>query len=519
MVAVVMTIKIISDVKTQQPTPSAVDWDDIQALLRFGFGHLPEASFLLLQIKDVQAARAWLATAPVTSAVDSKPLPSTALQVALTHEGLQALKVPPEFVTQFSNEFLNGMSSDAGRSRRLGDVAGSDPAHWAWGAAQSTPHVLVLLYAAEGQLASLQQQILTQCSAGFTLLAALPTGHLSRKEPFGFDDGISQPKLDWQRERPVRDVDQDAYTNLSCLGEYLLGYPNEYGAYSERPLLATYFPGAAQLPRAEDSPTLADLGRNGSYLVLRQLQQDVQGFWQYLDRQANGDAAVREQLASAMVGRTRDGEPLVGRTGEVIEGNGNKPSDAINAFTYQGDPQGLRCPLGAHIRRSNPRNADLPAGKAGFFSRLLRILGFKADLLDSDLVASTRFHRLLRRGRSYGEIQTPEQALTQQASSDSGLHFICLGANIGRQFEFVQAAWMAGTKFAGLSGESDPLLGQRQPLADSVAGDNATDQFAIPQANGCTQHLTALPAFVTVRGGAYFFLPGIRALRFLARAF
>jgi deferrochelatase/peroxidase EfeB len=515
----------MSDVKTQQTaqatTNAAVDWNDIQALLRFGFGHLPEASFLLLQIREVSAARAWLAAAPVTSAIDSKPLPNTALQVALTHEGLQALKVPAEFVAQFSNEFLNGMSSDAGRSRRLGDVAGSDPSRWRWGTAQNTPHVLVLLYAAEGQLASLQQQILTQCSAGFTLLAALPTGHLSRKEPFGFDDGISQPKLDWQRERLVRDADQDAYTNLSCLGEYLLGYPNEYGAYSDRPLLATYFPGAAQLPRAEDAPERADLGRNGSYLVLRQLQQDVQGFWQYLDRQANGDATVREQLAAAMVGRTRDGEPLVERGGAVIEGNGDKPSDAVNAFTYQGDPQGLRCPLGAHIRRSNPRNADLPAGKADFFSRLLRILGFKADLLDSDLVASTRFHRLLRRGRSYGAILTPEQAIASQVSAanatstGSGLHFICLGASIGRQFEFVQAAWMAGTKFAGLSGESDPLLGQRQLAPDG----SATDQFSIPHASGCTRHLTAMPAFVTVRGGAYFFLPGIRALRFLARAF
>lgn len=94
------------------------------------------------------------------------------------------------------------------------------------------------------------------------------------------------------------------------------------------------------------------------------------------------------------------------------------------------------------------------------------------------------------------------------------MYFICLNANIGRQFEFVQAAWIAGTKFDGLAGEGDPLLGHRQPLADG----SPTDVFSIPRANGPDRRLTAMPSFVTVRGGAYFFLPGLRALRFLATA-
>jgi deferrochelatase/peroxidase EfeB len=490
-----------------------LELEDMQALLRFGFKHLTHASFLLLRIKNRDAARAWLAAAPVTSAVTAKPLPTTALQVALTSDGLRALEVAPDIIEGFANEYVAGMSSDSDRSQRLGDVADSDPSQWLWGVKHQVPHVLVMLYAAPGLLHDFQQSIKTQLGAGFGEPRCLMTSELGSTEPFGFEDGISQPKLDWDRERPVCDEEQYAYTNLACLGEFLLGYPNEYGGYTDRPLLDPQRSGAAILPRAEDAPDKVDLGRNGSYLVLRQLKQDVHGFWRYVDQQAAGDAAMRERLAAAMVGRARDGEPLVGRTNEVIAGNATKPEDDINAFTYQSDPKGLRCPLGAHVRRSNPRNADLPPGKLNCISRLIRTLGFDAEALDNDLVASTRFHRLLRRGRKYGDPISPEQALAgTSVGSESGLHFICLGANIARQFEFVQGSWIVGTKFAGLPGEGDPLLGHRQPGPDG----SPTNVYLIPQPNGADRRLTALPSFVTVRGGAYFFLPGIRALRYLA---
>lgn len=492
-----------------------VEWDDIQALLRFGFKHLTQTSFLLLRVKNCDAARAWLAAAPVTSAVRSKTLPSTALQVALTSEGLQALAVAPEIIGEFSHEFIVGMSADPNRSMRLGDVAHNAPEQWWWGAPNNVPHVLVMLYALPGELESFQQSIKAQLSAGFDELKCLSTSALGSKEPFGFEDGISQPKLDWERERPVCDEEQHAYTNLACLGEFLLGYPNEYGMYTDRPLLDARRAHAALLPRAEDAPDRADLGRNGSYLVMRQLQQDVHGFWRYVDRQAGGDAALRERLAAAMVGRTRDGEPIVGRANEVIAGHTTKPEGDNNAFIFQSDPQGLRCPLGAHIRRSNPRNADLPPGNLDIVSRLIRTLGFDADALKNDLVASTRFHRLLRRGRTYGAGVTLADALSAApAPCETGLHFVCLGASIGRQFEFVQGAWIAGTKFAGLQSEGDPLLGHRQPGADG----SPTNVFSIPQPNAPDQQLTGMPPFVTVRGGAYFFLPGIRALRYLATA-
>jgi len=189
-------------------------------------------------------------------------------------------------------------------------------------------------------------------------------------------------------------------------------------------------------------------------------------------------------------------------------------SPDLNAFTFDADPAGHRCPIGAHIRRTNPRTADLPPGGDGLISRLIRTLGLNSESRARDLVASTRFHRLLRRGREYGTQVTPEQALRLQTPVESGLHFMCLNANIQRQFEFVQSAWIMSTHFNGLHCESDPLLGNRKP----GPGGLRCDYFSMPKADGLTRRLENLPQFVTVAGGAYFFLPGIRALRWLASA-
>lgn len=493
----------------------AVDRDDIQGLLRSGYGHHTEACFLLLRIKNLAAARTWLLGAPVTSVAMSErssgPLPETVLQVALSSEGLRALGLADDVIEGFAAEFVSGMGGDANRTRRLGDVGASAPDRWQWGSGQRVPHLLVLLYALPGHLDAWRQTIERQCMAGFDSLACLQTANSIDSEPFGFRDGISQPQIDWERQRPARDKDQLAYSNLSCLGEFVLGYPNEYGGYTDRPLLDARGDAQATLPRAEDAPDQADLGRNGSYLVLRQLQQDVQGFWKFLDSAAGGDPGQRERLAAAMVGRSLQGVPLVGAT-ETHARDAASPRD-LNAFSYQSDPQGLRCPLGAHIRRANPRNADLPPGTRGIVSQLIRRLGFDAEALQQDLVASARFHRLLRRGRKYGAASLAE-SLADSSGAEAGIHFICLGANLARQFEFVQNAWMVGTKFDGLTAEGDPLLGTRLPAPNGTR----TDGYSMPQPAGPDQYVTGLPRFVTLLGGAYFFLPGIRALRYLATA-
>jgi deferrochelatase/peroxidase EfeB len=155
----------------------------------------------------------------------------------------------------------------------------------------------------------------------------------------------------------------------------------------------------------------------------------------------------------------------------------------------------------------------MPGGRQSLIAQLMRILGFGHQDLSEDLVAASRFHRIIRRGREYGETLSPEAALQPDAPGPrSGLHFICLGANIARQFEFIQNAWLMSAKFDGMSGEADPLLGNR---AEFPPG-QPTDGFTMPQANGVSRRIDALPSFVTVRGGAYFFLPGLRALRYFA---
>jgi Dyp-type peroxidase family len=183
-----------------------------------------------------------------------------------------------------------------------------------------------------------------------------------------------------------------------------------------------------------------------------------------------------------MVGRWPSGAPLV-RTAED-----DKPElGQENDFGYHDlDPLGLRCPLGAHIRRTNPRDSSDPH------------LGSQRTL------AINKRHRILRRGRAYGK--PVEDADT---SGDRGLHFICFSGNISRQFEFVQQTWINNPKFAGLYEDTDPLIGDRAPR--EIRGASGFTEQARP----VRRRVSDLPQFVSVRGGAYFFMPSIRAVRYL----
>lgn len=494
-------------------TPQNFEFDDIQGLLRFGHGKLRDSSFLLLNIVDVDAAREWLKTAPVTSAVTTNPPPSRVLQIAFTVDGLRTLGLGESIIADFSDEFIAGMTGDESRSRRLGDVGVNAPDQWCWGGDTAhAPHILLLLYAladgADAWRSKVEDELFSQA---FELFGELPTRDLGSIEPFGFLDGISQPRIDWGRRQGTDLHERDRYSNWLATGEVVLGYPNEYGEYSNRPLIEPHLDEhAAELPDAEEQPTRKDFARNGSYLVIRQLHQDVPGFWQFLDEET-GTAEERNQLAAAMVGRHRDGSPLIPSSVEEIPGI--SPRNPGNQFTYESDPNGHLCPFGAHIRRTNPRTGDYPPGVTGIFSRLIKLLGFGLNQPDEDLVASTRFHRLLRRGRGYGEMLTAEDAIKLDApEGERGLQFICLVADISRQFEFVQNAWCMNSHFNGVQQESDPLLGNRQPLLDG----GVTDQFNRPAPEGLMQTTSRLPQFVHVRGGGYFFMPGLRALKYIA---
>lgn len=490
-------------------------FEDLQGLLRFGHGKLREASYLLLQIRDAAAAKRWLSHARISNAEKADAPPEHALQIAFSYAGLRAFGMSEATLADFSDEFIVGMAGHDNRSRRLGDIGNNAPKHWDWGYPNSLlPHVLLLLYAKTDGLADWREQIEdADFRAAFRLLQELPTLDQAGKEPFGFADGISQPAIDWAREQSVATHDRDGYSNLLAIGEVVLGYPNEYGQYTVRPLIdpLTDPLAATYLPEAEDQPQHRDFARNGSYLVLRQLAQDVPGFWQFVDQAAGADPEQREQLAAAMVGRQRDGWPLEAPTAKRIPGIAH--DDRRNHFNYLGDPWGYACPIGAHVRRANPRTGDMPSSSQCWFARFAKLLGFGTTRPDEDLIASTRFHRLLRRGRAYGLSLVPEDAIKPNApQAERGLHFICLVANINRQFEFVQNAWLSGSKFSGLQNQRDPLLAHREPLPTGVA----TDRFQRPDPAGPPQEYAGLPQFISVRGGAYFFMPGLSALRYLA---
>ncbi len=491
---------------------SAVDFQDVQGIIRFGYRTLTEAVFLLLKIRDARAARSWLTTAPVSTAVQLDTPPKTALQLAFTCEGLQALGVPQQVLAGFSPEFLSGMSGDNNRSRRLGDVGANSPRYWRWGAPGKVPHVLAMMYAQPGQLQSWMDSIKTGTwDTAFEVLDCLPTSDLKGVEPFGFVDGISQPTLDWDRRRSPNG-DQLEYANLVSLGEFLLGYPNEYGKYTDRPLLDAKEPLSSNLPVAEDSAGRRDLGCNGSYLVFRHLKQDVRGFWRFLDAETGSNPQARQTMAETFVGRKLNGDPLLPLNQKAIVGI-DPQTVAQNQFTYDSDSEGMKCPFGAHVRRANPRNADMPDQPARGLPWLLHTLGLSSWKFREDVKASTRFHRLLRRGREYGSGLSPDQAISDDSDTgEHGLHFICIAANISRQFEFVQNAWLMSTKFDAVTEESDPLLGNRQP----IEGCPYTDTFSIPRESGLRDRVMGVPQFITVQGGAYFFLPSLSALRYFA---
>jgi deferrochelatase/peroxidase EfeB len=506
---------------------SDADFGDIQGLVRFGHRHLKSAQFVLAHVADPIAARRWLAAkaAPPMGAVDPLAvttavkieLPDAALQVAFTHHGLVKLGVSLSVLKDFASEFRFGMS-EKNRARRLGDVGRNDPACWDWGGAGNVPHVLVMLYARpckfDALAADLESQLL---ASGFSNLKIRTTHDMHDVEPFGFADGISQPEIDWAREKPVRSRITTDYTNMAALGEFLLGYPNEYGKYTDRPLLDPHDDPKGILPLAEDRPGKRDFGRNGTFLVVRDLQQHVRRFWQFIDREAGPTPHQRAILAHSMVGRTIAGDPIVRLRERPIPGVGRDTQDVwYNQFTFEDDPAGTTCPFGAHVRRANPRNPDVPYGSDNFAIRLLRLIGFDGRGPHDGVPASTRFHRILRRGREYGTRLTPEEAIASDAQDDvdeRGLRFMCLNASILRQFEFVQSSWLASSKFDALTGESDPLVGNRLPLANG----SVTDGFTLPREGGLPRHLCGLQQFVTVRGGAYFFLPGMSALRYIAR--
>jgi len=485
---------------TRSPEPLRLpDPQEIQGILRHGYPYYDRAAYCLFEIgADVAAFKAWLdeLMQPLRQGlVQGRPTITTAhlrreltdfvgcgISIAFTPSGLRTLGLGDDALSTFVPEFQEGMSAPH-RQRLLGDIDANSPANWHNHWRQRIDGVLMvfanhdrrhdpdplfpnrLIPNLEDWLAEIQR--MPGCpNLGRRVIGRQKFGQKTgtSKEPFGFADGISQPVIEG-----LNDVGAPPGIRRIKTGEFVLGYLNEIGRFPGSPSLAAAADPKKLLPRLQDRR--ADLGRNGTFLVIRQLEQNVAAFDDFL---GSVPAEAREVLAARMVGRWRGGAPLVyyDEHGEHTQ----RELEAENDFGYhREDRHGFRCPIGAHIRRANPRDS-LAEG--------LGITPEKAQVIVDQ-------HRILRHGRVY------------KNAEQQGLMFVCLNANIERQFEFIQSSWLLNKEFGGLTGETDPIIG--------VGPRDLTIQR--PLLGQCHRNL---PQFVTTRGGEYFFLPGITALHYLA---
>jgi deferrochelatase/peroxidase EfeB len=443
--------------------------DEISTLVFGALTRLEFAACLLIALEPGNPAdcRAWLKDlAPLVSFGPTAP-DKPACVLAMTESGLRRLELAEGDLATFPAAFVNGMTS-APRARALGDVNCRAPKWWEWGNDRKRVDVAIVVYASSA--ANLETSIAAietlNHAASVTVgpRICLQTRRRGEKEPFGFRDGLSQPIIPGTpaaRRDPTSD-------QIVAAGEFVLGYDDNRGFMPPVPTVARadpYGSHLAQLPGGR-----ADLGRNSSFLVIRQLRQDVEGFRSWIADRAREWNTSPDFISAKMIGRWRNGSSLVRHPthpGEHVD----------NDFRFGAeDPDGLHCPLGAHIRRANPRDSLRP------------------DI--EDPIAITDRHRILRVGRPY--------VLTQDGPPE-GLLFMCLNADIERQFEFIQQSWLLRPSFAGLRDELDPLIG----------ANGGSGSLTVPTELG-PSYLRGLSTFVTPIGGGYFWLPGRSAVEYLA---
>jgi Dyp-type peroxidase family len=416
------------------------------------------ARYAFVTFRQAAQGHAWLTglTEKVTSgqSVQAEGDAGTRwVTVAFTWNGLRALGVDEASLATFPEEFQQGM---AARAEILGDTGANHPDHWVGGLASPDLHAIVILFARdvpERKRSVAAYEKYARQFDGVKLLSALdldltpPVGYAH--DHFGYRDRLSQPVIEGTGEVPT----PGSGTPLKP-GEFFLGYPDEDGP-------------PTRLPQPEV------LSRNGSFLAYRRLKEHVGAFRDFL-RENGATTEEQELIAAKLMGRWRSGAPL------VLSPDKDDPELAADAqrnndFNYaKMDPHGYAVPLGAHIRRMNPR----------------------------DTAANMNRRRMIRRGATYGS-PLPEGA--PEDGVERGIAAFIGCASLIRQFEFAQNVWINDRNFHELGNERDPIIGHQ----------DGTLEFKIPK-RPIRKRITGLPAFTTVRGGAYFFLPGLKALRYLS---
>jgi deferrochelatase/peroxidase EfeB len=479
----------------------AIDLKDIQGFILRGY-RMPMVRHFLLTVSDPAAARKLLgrlvsgdeSDAPqITSAAEwhvgfapgpgDDPAevpghkPDYCLNVGITWPGLIALEVKsrvPELSFKSFGAFIAGAAE---RAALVGDTGGSAPQNWIGGFGKGSDHVMVTLHALSPQAMKTYTDRLSALLAegnafreiwrvdGMALMdmvdgKPVPTFRVH----FGYTDGISMTTVRGGPERYAPDHQQPCEPWLFVLQDeaenYFVPEPREFGL-------------------------------NGSFAVFKMIETDVVGFENYL--QSNKHKIDPELLAAKICGRWRNGVPLM-LSPETDSPAGGITPEEMNNFEYvnadgSGDPRGLRCPVGAHMRRINPRGQPVTGqGEPG---------------------GSNNTHRVIRRGMPYGPNYDPSQPYD---GIKRGLLGYFINSSIENQYEFVLGHWANDSEFAGsvrLPPKSkDPMIGTQDP-AESI--------FVIPQPNGASAiKITGFSSFITTRAAAYCFLPSITAIKFIS---
>jgi len=453
-------------------TGAQIDLGDLQGDILRAYGNAYDCtSYAFVRIECApEQARAWFSglIGHVTTAEPwTAGKPVTTLNIAVTAAGLLALGVSEQIVGGFSTEFKQGMAE---RAERLGDVGVSAPANWEEGIGSGDAHVLLTINAQEVEdhrraLGKMRKAM--AAVGGLRIVFQQDTALLKgAREHFGCADGFAQPAVlgASDAKAPGGGVpEKEGRWRALAPGEFVLGYPDEDTLEDPK-----------RLPRAPAAP----LGKSGTYMVWRKLYQDV-ALWRRVLRDAamlyhGGD---EHKLQAKVVGRWANGTPLVTHP-DAPDPNFDTAARNANDFRYSGDLDGRRCPIGAHVRRCNPRDA----------------LGFEGAL--------TFRHRMIRRGMPYGVPLA--DGVMDDDGADRGLVFVSFQASISRQFEAVQGGWLNDGNIFGLGHDKDFLLGDPDGTGKmTIEGDPPF--FLSPQ-----------EVFVKTRGGEYLFVPGMSALAAIA---